>query len=427
MKSEMLTNSGKVKSTQLPRGWELVKLGDTITELKNGFATGKRDQSGIVQVRMNNVTTDGKLTFTNYLKVPIPENVNFWTLKSGDFLFNNTNSVALVGKSTIFYDAPFPCTFSNHFTRIRFNEDFIIPEFVLNHFILLWRKGYFKSVAIRHVGQAAVQTKYIEKLKIPLPPLPEQKKIAQILTTMDNAIQKVDEAITTTQRMKKGLMQELLTKGIGHTTFKEVKGVGTVPEAWDVVKINSIGDVITGKTPSTSNKLFWNGDIPFITPGEIAVGKYANQSNRYLTLKGVDNVAKLLPKDTVMVVCIGSTIGKVAMTFQDSVTNQQINSIICDGDIADPSFLFYSISRKSMLIKSIAGTAAVPIIKKSLFEQITIPLPPLPEQKKIAEILSTVDRKIELERKRKEKLERIKKGLMNDLLTGKVRVKVEVS
>ena len=157
------------ESDLLPKGWQVVKLGDVIEELKNGFASGKRDENGIVQIRMNNVTTDGRLIFDSYLKVPVPENLNYWLLKKGDLLFNNTNSIDLVGKSTLFNGAPFSCTFSNHFTRLRFKKEMVLPELILYHFLILWKNDYFKSVAIQHVGQSAVHTSYLLKLEIPLP------------------------------------------------------------------------------------------------------------------------------------------------------------------------------------------------------------------------------------------------------------------
>lgn len=151
-------NETAIRST--PQDWEIIKLEKLIKEIKNGFASGKRDDKGIVQIRTNNVTTDGHLILDSFIKVPIPESIGDFLLKNGDFLFNNTNSIDLVGKSAIFKKTPFPCTFSNHFTRIRFVED-VSPEWVLSHFVTLWRKKYLKSIAIRHVGQSAVQTKFL--------------------------------------------------------------------------------------------------------------------------------------------------------------------------------------------------------------------------------------------------------------------------
>lgn len=194
-----------------PKTWTVIQLRDLISEVKNGFASGKRDENGIVQVRMNNITTDGRLVLDSYLKVPTPENMDMWLLKTDDFLFNNTNSIDLVGKSAIFEGAPFPCTFSNHFTRIRFKENLVRPELILYHFITQWEKGYFKSVAIRHVGQAAVHTEYLLRLRIPLPPLGEQKKIVEIISIASRKLELEREERTKLERIKSGLMDLLLT------------------------------------------------------------------------------------------------------------------------------------------------------------------------------------------------------------------------
>lgn len=222
--------------TKIPEHWNKTTLGEVIQEIKNGFASGRRDKGGIVQIRMNNVTSDGHLIFDSLVKVPVPKYVDSWLLKKGDFLFNNTNSVALVGKSAVFNEAPFPCTFSNHFTRIRFKLEFVLPEIVLYHFIMLWEQGYFKSVAIRHVGQSAVHNHHLLDIQISLPPLFEQQKIVEIISTVDQAIQKVGQAIEKTERLKKGLMQELLTKGIGHKEFKKTDS-GVIPKTWELKKL----------------------------------------------------------------------------------------------------------------------------------------------------------------------------------------------
>jgi type I restriction enzyme S subunit len=268
----------------------------------------------------------------------------------------------------------------------------------------------------------AIRKNDLDQLEIFMPLLPEQKKIAEILSTVDQAIEKVYEAIEKIQKLKKGLMQELLTKGIGHKEFKETE-IGRIPKEWEIVKILELGKIITGGTPSTSDKTYWNGSIPFITPADIKENKYVYQTERYITLEGASKVGFLLPANTVLAVCIGSTIGKTGVTSEEAVINQQINAVICDEKV-DKDYVYYAITFKTNLLKTFSGTAAVPIIKKSLFEQIKLPFPSLPEQQKIAEILSTVDKRLESLRNRKEKLERIKKGLMGDLLTGRKRVRL---
>jgi len=266
--------------------------------------------------------------------------------------------------------------------------------------------------------------KVLEDFIVLSPPFPEQNKIAEVLLTVDQDIEEIDGSISKTEKIKKGLMHELFTKGIGHKEFKETE-IGVIPKEWEVVKIKDIGNVFTGKTPSTLKSIYWNGDIPFITPEDMTGFKYVFKSKRYVTEAGAKQVSKILPKNTLIIVCIGSTIGKIAITSRESIVNQQINAVICnDNVICD--YIYYAIISSSSILKNLSGVAAVPIINKSLFETFKILIPKKrSEQEKIAEIISTIDERIQLLKEKKNKLNRMKKGLMNELLTGKIRVKVE--
>ncbi|MCK4226020.1 restriction endonuclease subunit S [candidate division WOR-3 bacterium] len=196
---------------RIPKEWEVVRLGEIVNKVQNGFASGKRDEEGIVQIRMNNIATDGRLILDKYIRVPFPANVEEWLLKPGDFLFNNTNSIDLVGKSTIFKTISFPCTYSNHFTLIKIKSDIALPNFVLYNFILLWQKGFFKSIAVRYVGQAEVRRNFLVNIKLPLPPLSEQERIEDILTYIDEKLELVRKRKKRYKKIKKGLMNDLLT------------------------------------------------------------------------------------------------------------------------------------------------------------------------------------------------------------------------
>jgi len=420
----------KFKRTEIgriPNEWEIVQLEKVIKDIKNGFASGKRDNDGIIQVRMNNVTTDGRLIFDTFLKVPTPENINDFLLKEGDFLFNNTNSIDLVGKSAIFKKTPFPCTFSNHFTRIRLTED-ILPEWVLFHFITLWRKGFFKSVAIRHVGQSAVQTKFITNINITLPPLPEQQKTVEILTTVDEAIEKVSETIEKTQRLKKGLMHELLTgrrqtgdNKQGKREFKETE-IGRIPKEWEVRPIGEVAETSSGGTPSRNKKEYFVGNIPWVKSGELKDNIIYDTEEKITEIGLQNSSAKLFPKGTLLIALYGATVGKTGILGINATSNQAVCAISSRKDLIDQKFLqHYLIFRRRQLI-SISSGGAQPNISQEIVRIFRIPLPPLPEQQKIAEILSTIDKKLELLKRKKERFERIKRGLMDDLLTGRKRV-----
>ena len=164
--------------------------------------------------------------------------------------------------------------------------------------------------------------------------------------------------------------------------------LGALPEEWDVVNLGEVGKVVTGKTPSTKEKRFWNGTIPFITPAELQGSAICN-TERTITEDGL-KVSKALPRGTVLVSCIGY-IGKVGIVDRHiAVTNQQINAIIPDKHAANNWYLAYMFIYLEPRLKEAASITTVPILNKSNFELTKIPLPPLSEQHRIAAVLSAV-------------------------------------
>ena len=166
---------------------------------------------------------------------------------------------------------------------------------------------------------------------------------------------------------------------------------------WKKVKVGDIGKVITGKTPKTSNSEYYGGDIPFLTPSDDMSVKYVRGTNKYITENGRLSVKNAtLPADAICVSCIGSDLGKVVITTQETVTNQQINSIVVDTDNFDVDFIYYSMLELGKILNFHSKTStAVPIVNKSSFSQYEIDCPELSVQKKIGDILSSIDNKIE--------------------------------
>ena len=148
----------------IPEDWQIVKIKDIIKDYQQGFASGARDDNGIIQLRMNNITTDGRVILDTYLKVPIPENIDRYLLQKDDVIFNNTNSVKLIGKTAIFDDESNYCTFSNHLTRLRADKLKVIPYWLLYHFNQAWRWHYFKRICNTHVNQAGIKREDIHKV-----------------------------------------------------------------------------------------------------------------------------------------------------------------------------------------------------------------------------------------------------------------------
>jgi type I restriction enzyme S subunit len=274
-------------------------------------------------------------------------------------------------------------------------------------------------------GRQRIPPEAFNDILCPVPPVSEQQRIASILSTVDDAIQKTDEIIETTQQLKKGLMQQLLTRGIGHTKFKQTE-IGKIPEEWGVVPIEKLGNVITGTTPSTTVKEYYGSKYVFVSPADIGASKFVMKTTKSLSDKGL-KVSRPIPPGSIFVTCISSYdgIGKIGMSTTTSTTNQQINSVVCHEKV-NPDFLYYSLDYHRSRIQTYAVRSGghFAIITKQLFSSIPMPKPSESEQSRIACILSSVDNKLEHEKNTRTGLERLKKGLMQVLLTGKVRVKV---
>lgn len=288
----------------------------------------------------------------------------------------------------------------------------------------LYQSMLFHRKALEKVSQGstfeAINRKDLSDFLIFAPSANEQKKIAEILTAVDDAIEETDRIIEKTKELKKGLMQQLLTRGIGHKKFKKTE-IGKIPGEWKVGRISGYGEIVTGSTPSTLVKEYYGGDFPFVSPFDLGKVKVITKAEKYLSKEGA-SVARMLPANTVLYVCIGSTIGKVGISGVELATNQQINSIICKKN--DFNFVYYYLDFIRDKIKQMAGTQAVPIVNKSLFSNVTVAIPELKEQKEIGNILSSVDEDIEEAELHKQNLETLKKSLMQVLLTGKLRVKL---
>ena len=268
----------------------------------------------------------------------------------------------------------------------------------------------------------------LQNLDVPFPPIPEQKAIAEILSTADEAIQKSDEITAKTELLKKGLMQELLTKGIGHEEFKDTE-IGRIPKAWEVKTTMDLFSIETGTTPSTRQKDYWiDGVINWITPADMS--KLDNDielkdSRRKITEKAVKETNLTLMLGKSIIISTRAPVGYIGLVKEETTFNQGCKGLIPKNfDEICPEFYCYYLLSKKQLLQNLSSGSTFKELSKKILENLKIPLPPLPEQQKIASILSTVDKRLELERSRKQKLERIKKGLMNDLLTRNKRVGV---
>jgi type I restriction enzyme S subunit len=243
------------------------------------------------------------------------------------------------------------------------------------------------------------------RLNLPVPPLPEQRRIAEILSTVDELIQQTDAIIEETERLKRGLMQDLLTQGIGHESFRIVQmgpKVIEIPTDWQVSQIRDIANVqygkslpeSTGRFPAVgSSGIYSSVGESLAEENTIIIGRKGSAGETYL----VENES--WPSDTTF--------------YLDSLNKAVINT----------NYLYYFLKHYSLADKIEQTT--LPSLDRNLLETYQLLIPSLHEQRRIAGIFSTIDIIIQNEQTNITKLEALKRGLMQDLLTGNVRVPVE--
>jgi type I restriction enzyme S subunit len=179
------------------------------------------------------------------------------------------------------------------------------------------------------------------------------------------------------------------------------------------VLLGNIGRIVTGKTPPNAHPEYWGNELDFITPTDFADSKYIKPKRR-LSTEGKRALQRIVcPTNSVVVTCIGSDMGKVALAKNDYVSNQQINSLIIDEGQANQEFIYYLLKFNRPLLRKYAESngSTMPIINKTSFEKLSFDIPNIQTQKKIADILGVIDEKIELNRKMNETLEQMGQAL----------------
>lgn len=295
-------------------------------------------------------------------------------------------------------------------------------DFIFNYFKShLFEKNFIRQM--EGMAYPAITSSDVSKSLIPLPArIEERKQIGQILSNVDSLIQHTQKEIEQTQRLKKGLMQRLLTRGIGHTKFKKVKWLygkeEEIPNEWETKPVSEIAIVTMGQSPSGESYTA-NEGIPLLNgPTEFGL-EYP------IPIQFTTSPTKLCQEKDILLCVRGSTTGRLNLADKEYCIGRGLAAIRGLKNTTYTKWLYYQYVQNQDDIYNIAsgGGSTFPNINQDLLRKMLLPFPKFEEQHQIALILSNVDFQIQKQQEYKSKIETLKKGLMQKLLTGKIRVK----
>lgn len=446
MEPKTLNASQKTKKTpvgDIPVDWGVAKIEQVISSLHSGIwgDIPSSDEPAYPVIRSTDIGHNGEMDLSNvaYRKIPA-EKVEKYKLQNNDILIvSSSGSSNLIGRTSLFKQNPKNKTylFSNFMLRLRANNN--ITPLYLNYYLNSSQYYKFlKSFQETSTGLRNFPKEDFRAFKISLPPFPEQQKIAEILSSVDMAIDKTQAVIEQTQTLKKGLMQELLTRGIPgrHKKFKKTE-LGEIPADWEVKSFDELFKFLPTASYSKSN-LVEQGEINYIHYGGIHSKwkLFLNCSLEklpFIPIETVKNLPFLEEGDLIIADASEDYEGIGASIEIKNIKNKKIisglHTLLLRGNkkkISDgyKAYLTLTPVIKNQLIKMATGISVYGISKTSL-KNVKIPLPSIDEQKEIAKILNAIDESIIKKDNMLISLINLKSALMQVLLTGKVRVKLQ--
>ena len=413
----------KTEVGMIPDDWEIKKLGD-FSSFQNGIGFPIRyqgKQNGDLPFckvsDMNLVGNEVYITRSNnYISYEEACIMNAPIVPHNSIIFAKVGAALLLNRRRI---AKCKICVDNNMMAL-------IPDKCVNLYFI-----YKKLITIDFADYAqegalpSINSSQISKISIAVPPLPEQKAIAEVLSDMDALIEAQKELIAKKRDIKQGTMQELLsgrvrlpgyeTKGWKHTD------IGEIPDDWEVKILGDICEkVIGGGTPSRNNKIYWDGKIPWATVKDLSSFN-ANSTQEYITEEGLRESPSTLVPAGMIIIATRMLIGQPVIYNCDVAINQDLKALFLIRGY-DKYYLSYCLKLMSKKLISASSGSTVLGISTSDLKALCLTFPSLPEQKAIAQVLSDMDNEIETLEAELEKLNHMKRGMMQELLTGRIRL-----
>ncbi len=337
--------------------------------------------------------------------------------------------------------------------RIRIDKSYANNSFV--YYLLTSENGKKKIIdLVSSTAQPAISLTKFKSLRFLCPELNEQRRIAQILSTCDTVIEKTQAAIAKYKAIKQGMLHDLFTRGVvsekvkvksekgewivketwklrlryedAPELYKESK-LGWIPREWECEMLSSIIEIISGGTPSTQIKEYWDGEIPWLSVDDFNTGnRYASKAAKKITEEGLKDSATNMLLPGMLIISARGTVGVIAQMKAPMAFNQSCYGLNTVNEYLSNDYLYYYLTFFIRFIGFKSYGSVFDVITRSSFDEVFIPInKKSDEQRMIVEKLTAIDTKLQSEQSYLEKMQQIKKGLMEDLLSGKKKVKVE--
>lgn len=409
-----MNKTPKLRFKEFSGDWESKKLGDII-EYKKGYAfkSNNYKTEGVRIIKISDTTaTSIKDTDITCISEDEAHIYKDWELKKNDIIVSTVGSrpplySSMVGK---IISIPKHCEntlLNQNLVRLRTNE-LSTQGYLYTYLDSKRYLNYIEGICRGNANQVSITLEDLFEYKVRLPKTKEQEKIASFFSLIDDKIFLQGEKVEALKDYKKGMMQKVFSREL---RFKDEDG-RDYPE-WEETKLGDVSSVVTGNTPSTKDKDNYGNEYLWASPADLGSNKVIDNTISKLSAKGFDKVRKI-PKGSILATCIGSTIGKIGMAYEEMSTNQQINTLICNDNINN-EFIYYSLEYNFPRYLSYVTSQAVPIINKTQFQEFDIKVPVLEEQIKIGKILSKIEVKIEKEQEMLDCLNEYKKGLLQQM------------
>lgn len=410
----------------MPSSWERTSFGK-LAEFRNGLNFTKANQGESIKiVGVGDFKDHSSLTNLDNLNVIKVANTvkDNDLIESNDVLYVRSNgNKNLIGRCLFFPHVTEKLSFSGFTIRGRVTSRDMLPDYLA----LLSRSQIVKQQFLRNGGGTNISNlsqQILNDLIVPLPPLPEQRKIAKILSTWDKAISATEKLIETSKQQKKALMQQLLTgknRLINPETSKAFEG------EWEEVKLDDLALYRRGSFPQPYGNPEWVDEVngyPFIQVFDIDKNMKLKKATKTKISDAAIDKSVFIEAGTVIVSLQGS-IGRVAITQYDAYVDRTVLLFQSFKRKMDTIYFAYAIQELFEIEKEKAPGGTIKTITKQVLSNFTIKVPAHYEQQKIATVLTAADKEIEVLGAKLAHFKQEKKALMQQLLTGKRRVKID--